>query len=105
MGGHDMAKALTPIEQRQRALIDHRLGLGGRIHHSGADPRDIPAQPEHPVGGVAPQLGLDKAAGDQPGVGGGNALGLEDGRGEAGQPFGERARHLASLILARSGSA
>ena len=49
--------------------------------------------------GVAPQLGLDQAAGDQGGVGGGDPDGRQHVGGEGGEPVGPGATGLAGWAL------
>ena len=61
-----MADAVMAVDDRQRAGIDHEFGCRHRIHHLVAQPVEVPAQPQHAVRLVAPQVGLHQRVGNQP---------------------------------------
>ena len=89
--GQHMAHAVVAVDHRHRAGIDHELRRGHRLHHAVADAVEIPAQAQHTVRLVAPQIGLHQCVGDEMCVARRHAGVGVDGSGEIDQLGGVNA--------------
>ena len=87
-GGEHLADAVMPVDDGDRAGVDHPLGARHGLHDAGLEARHIPGEAQHAMRLMAPQIGLDEAVGEERGVGRRHAALLEDGGGEATQRVG-----------------
>jgi hypothetical protein len=87
-----LADAIVAVQHGNRARVDHDLGGGDRVHHTMAEAVEVPAEPEHPVGLMAPQVGLYQRVRHQPGIGRGHTRAGIDRRDEVDETRGVDAR-------------
>ena len=69
-----MADAVVAVDHRHRTAVNDELRLRHRIHHLVAQTVEIPAEAQHAVRLVPPQIGLHQRVGNQQRVGFGHAL-------------------------------
>jgi hypothetical protein len=87
-----LAHAVVAVQHGNRARVDHDLGGSDGVHHALAEAVEVPAEPEHPVGLMAPQIGLHQRVRHQPGIGLGHTRAGIDRRGEVDETRGVDAR-------------
>jgi hypothetical protein len=94
-----LANAVVAVNHGNRARVDHDLGGSDRVHHAMAKAVEVPAEPEHPMGLMAPQVGLHQRVGYQPSIGLGQARAGIDCRGEVDETRGVDARTHAHEVF------
>ena len=89
--GQHLADSVVAVDHRNRACIGDELRLRHRLHHAGANAREVPAQPQHAVGLVPPEVRLHQRVGDEAGILLGNASARVDSGAEVRQAIGVNA--------------
>ena len=92
---HQMADAVVAIDQRGRRPLPHDADIRTRIDPARLQAPRIDRQADHAVGIRAAQIGLDHQAGEDIGVVGRQAGGLEGALDERHQDCSRDARHVA----------
>ncbi len=89
---HYLSDAVVSVDETHGTCIDQLFDLRRWPHYLVAQAIEIPAQSQHPVRLVSPQIGLHQRIGDQPRIGLRHAGALVHGGGEFDQPIGVDAR-------------
>jgi hypothetical protein len=83
--GQHVSDAVMAVDHCDRARIHDEFRFGHRVHDLIQYAITIPAEAQHAVGLVSPQVRLHQRVGDEPAIGLGHTGASVDGGGEVGQ--------------------